>query len=250
MTRTPPRSVLAAALLLLAGCGGPMGETGPAPLPNGVETAIRLGEAAAAGGDVAGAVRIFRTLADDNPEVPEARRALADAYYLAGAWPEAEETYRELAALDAGSTDALIGLGRVALTRGDAALAETHFSAALAREPDSIAARNGLAVSFDLRGRHAEAIRIYDEILARAPSNRAVLTNRALSVALGGDPAAAIATLDELARAAVRVPQAAHNLALAYALAGQPDRSAAVLAAELPADQARENLSFYRSLRR
>lgn len=251
MRRTLRRSTLApVALLLVAGCATTGADSGPAPLPNGVETALRLGEAAAAGGDVAGAVRLFETLAQDHPEVPEARRALANAYYLAGAWPEAEESYRALAALDAGSVDAVIGLGRVALTKGDAALAETHFTAALARDPESLAARNGLAVSLDLRGRHAEAQRQYDEILAREPANRAVMSNRALSVALGGDPRAAIETLDELARAPVRVPQAAHNLALAYALSGQTDESAAVLAAELPPQQARDNLQFYRSIRR
>lgn len=243
-------AALALCLGLLAGCASTRTAGQPAPLPNGVETALRLGEAAAAGGDVAGAVRIFESLTVDHPTVPAPRRALADAYFVAGALPEAEQAYRQLAAIDSGSVAALIGLGRIALTKGDAAAAETHFNAVLAREPQNTTARNGLAVSLDLRGEHAQAQRHYDAILEKDPANRAVMVNRALSVALGGDPNAAVRDLDDLARAPVRVPQAAHNLALAYALAGQPEQSAAVLAAELPPDQARANVEFYRRLRR
>jgi len=59
-----------------------------------------------------------------------------------------------------------------------------------------------------------------------------------------------VRALDDLARAPVRVPQAAHNLALAYALAGQPKQAEQILMAELPRGEARENLAFYRKLRK
>lgn len=245
-----PRLTALLATLLLAACAHSEPDASIAPLPNGVESALRLGEAAAAGGDVGSAVRIFETLAAQHPTETAPRQALADAYYLAGAFPEAEQAYRQLNALDSRSIAALVGLGRIALSTGDAAAAETHFAAALAREPANTAAQNGLAVSYDLRGRHADAVRVYDAILQREPANRAVMNNRALSVALAGDTRRAVEDLDTLARAPVRVPQAVHNLALAYALDGQTDAAAAVLAAELPPEQARSTLDFYRSLRR
>lgn len=249
--RTRRPALLLLALGLLAGCETTQAERSkPAALPQGVETALRLGEAAAAGGDVASAVRIFETLTVEHPKAPEPREALANAYFTAGALLEAEQSYRQLAGVDQGSLAALVGLGRVALSKGDAVGAETHFRAAIARDPNNVPARNGLGVSLDLRGQHAEAQAQYDAILVREPANRAVLVNRALSVALAGDPKSAVRSLDELARAPVRVPQAAHNLALAYALAGEHDRSAAVLAAELPPEQARRNIDFYRRLGR
>lgn len=252
--RTPMvRVAVALAALALAGCqttGQPVDEAISSVEPLGLESALRLGEAAAAGGDLGSAVRIFQNSVAANPQSPAPRRALADAYFRAGAYPEAGEAYRGLASIQADSVDARVGLGRVALSAGDAAEAERHFRAALAIEPDNLTAMNGAAVSLDLRGQHAAAQALYDAILARDPVNRAVMSNRALSVALGGDAATGARTLDELARAPVRVPQAVHNLALALALDGKKREAGAILAAELPPQQARENMAFYQRLRR
>jgi Flp pilus assembly protein TadD len=249
-----------AGLALLAGCAGltPMDENGlpttaaaAAPsAPVGLESALRLGEAAAAGGDIASAVRILETAAASHPQSPEPRRALADTYFRAGAYPEAGAAWRQVRALSGGAADAELGLGRVALATGDAASAETHFRAVLAADPKNLAALNGTAVALDLRGRHAEARRHYDAVLALDPTNRQVMSNRALSAALSGDSDRAVRELDDLARGPVRVEQAAHNLALAYALAGDTRRAAEILNAELPAREAEANLAFYRTLRR
>ncbi|SEA60253.1 tetratricopeptide repeat protein [Rubrimonas cliftonensis] len=247
----------AGAALALAGCafgapgpgfGANLGAAADEPAV-GFESAMRLGEAAAAGGDLASAVRILRGAAEAEPLAPEPWRALADAYYGAGLWPEAADAYRRLAVLDPASAAARTGLGRTALAQGDATGAEAHFDAALALAPEDVAAMNGLAVSFDLRGRHDAAQRLYDGVLARDPTNRGVMSNRALSRALGGDAAAAAGELDALARARARAPQATHNLALAYALNGEMDKAEMVLSAALTPQEAAENLAFYRSLR-
>lgn len=247
-----------AVAFLLAGCGGrPAPDWGaPAPAPGaaattiGLDSALRLGEAAAAGGDMASAVRILQTAATNHPTAPAPRRALAEAYFRFGAYPEARQEWREFRALSGSPSDAEIGLGRVALATGDAAAAETHFRAALAADPGNVAALNGAAVSLDLRGRHAEARRLYDEVLSRDPGNRSVMSNRALSAALGGNSAEAVRDLDELARGPIRLPQASHNLALAYALDGKPQRAAEILKTELSDEQAAETIAFYRTLRR
>ncbi len=251
--------ILAAKLfaVLLAGCGDPPPDWGPGaspPPPNtgpiGLQSALRLGEAAAAGGDMASAVNILGAAAAKHPADPAPRRALAETYFRAGAYPEARRSWTEFRGLSGTPSEAELGLGRVALATGDPGAAETHFRAALAAAPDSLAAMNGIAVALDLRGRHAEARRMYDAALAREPDNRAVLSNRALSMALAGETAAAVRALDDLARGPARLPQAPHNLALAYALDGRQRQAGEILAAELPRDQAEANLAFYRRLRR
>lgn len=243
-------------LALLAGCqSAPSGlAQRPAPKPAevalGLEGTLRLGEAALAGGDFSSAVRILGAAAETYPEDPRVRGSLADAYFVMGALPEAGQAYRELAVIEASSAAPLVGLGRVALARGEAEEAEKQFVAALALAPDDVAAMNGRAVALDLTGRHAQAQGLYDAILARDPTNRAVMTNRALSLALGGDPAAAVAELDELARAPLRLPQARHNLALAYALSGRIAPAREILRSELSRREADENLAFYRTISR
>jgi Flp pilus assembly protein TadD len=256
---SPRRAAQALAVtILLAGCGGrpPPDWGAPAPVPEaaaaaiGLDSALRLGEAAAAGGDMASAVRILQTAAANHPAAPAPRRALAEAYFRFGAYPEARQEWREFRALSGAPSDAEVGLGRVALATGDAASAEGHFRAALAADPGNVAALNGAAVAMDLRGRHAEARRLYDEALSRDPGNRSVMSNRALSAALAGNAAEAVRALDELARGPIRLPQASHNLALAYALDGKPQQAADILKAELSAGQAAETIAFYKTLRR
>lgn len=252
-----PRAAFALCLALLAACQpapSVVGQRAPAPkvadAALGLDGTLRLGRAALAGGDYAAAVRILGSAAEAHPDDARVRETLADAYFTMGALPEAGQAYRDLAALEAASAAPMIGLGRVALARGEAEEAGKHFAAALALAPDDIAALNGQAVALDLTGRHAQAQAIYDSILRRDPTNRAVMTNRALSVALGGDAAEAIAELDELSRAPVRVPQARHNLALAYALGGKIGPAREILRSELSRREADENLAFYRKLAR
>lgn len=254
MTRRP---LIALALLAaLSGCAGaPPAPTTAAgapaqPAPLGVESAVRLGEAALAGGDAASAARLLAAAAQTYPEDPRPRRALAEAYYAMGALPEAAQAFRDLAAMPGQTAAAEIGLGRVALSSGDPETGAARFGAALALEADNIAALNGAAVAEDLRGRHAQAERLYARLLTLDPTNRAAMTNRALSKALAGDPAGAALALDPLARGPAGSRPARHNLALAYALAGRMEAADAILAAELTPVQVAENMAFYRRLAR
>jgi Flp pilus assembly protein TadD len=216
----------------------------------GLDSALRLGDAALAGGDPAAAARVLSAAAAAHPDKSEPARALGDAYFRMRALPEARQTYEGLAAMPGQTATAETGLGRVALAEGDAAEAERHFRAALAAEPRDVIALNGLAVALDLTGRHGEAAPLYAQALAIEPTNRAVMTNQALSRALAGDPRGAAEALDALANGPIAIPQARHNLALAHALSGSFDAADQILTAELSPEQARENLDFYRRVAR
>jgi Flp pilus assembly protein TadD len=249
------RRFLAAPLaaLALAACqttpGGVLPDAPAEDAKLGLDGALRLGEAARAGGDYASAVRILEMATSNFPTEIAPRQTLADTYFDMGALPEADKAYRDLVAMEAGRAGPLVGLGRVALARGEPEAAERHFAAALAVEPGNLAAMNGRAVAADLLGRHAEAIRLYDAILADDPTNRAVMTNRALSIALAGDRSTAMALLEGLSSGPAALPQARHNLALVAALSGDETQAAELMRRDLPERQVQENLAFYGRLR-
>lgn len=255
-TRAPLRRLLArltAAAALgaaLAGCATTEPGLPEVATSIGLESALRLGDAAMAGGDNVAAARIYGLAAQDHPQDAKARHALADAYFRMGAWPEAAQAYGHLGALPGQRAAADTGLGRVALARGDAAEARRRFETALSAAPEDVVALNGTAVALDLMGRHAEAAGLYARVMQLDPTNRAAMSNAALSRALGGDPRGAARDLDELVNGPVLLPQARHNLALAYALSGDVAAASGVLSRELPPTEAAENLAFYQSLKR
>jgi Flp pilus assembly protein TadD len=254
--RSTLRPLAAAALsLALAACATTEGPGATASVPAaeapaalGLDTAMRLGEAAMAGGDNAAAARLFEAAARDHPDDARARRALGDAYFAMGALPEARLAYEALGRLPSQTGPAQTGLGRVALAAGDPVAAKAHFDAALAVAPADPAALNGAAVALDMQGRHAEAGPLYDRALAADPTNRAVMANKALNRALGGDPRGAARDLASLSSGPVRLPQMRHNLALAHALGGDAAAAEAILTAELSPRQAQENMDVYRRL--
>ena len=82
--------------------------------------------------------------------------------------------------------------GKTLLASGDAPGAVAAFRAALADEPQSIDALNGLGVAFDRLGRYDIARGYYDLALAVAPDSPLVLNNLGYSLYLQGEDAAAI----------------------------------------------------------
>jgi Flp pilus assembly protein TadD len=236
--------------LILAGCQAQNGATGASETPVGLESALRLGEAAAAGGDHDAAIMILENTIERFPGQTEPKLALANTYFAMGAVPEAEATFSRLVDHQTAGVPALVGLGRLALDDGRPGMARGHFDQALARAPDNVEALNGRAVSLDLEGAHGEAQAIYERILAVEPTNRAVMTNRALSLALSGLAEEAIRSLSPLASGPSSVPEAVHNLALAHALAGDMDAAERILRAELDPSAVRETMRFYRQIRR
>jgi Flp pilus assembly protein TadD len=236
---------------LVAGCQAHSpGLQAEGQTPVGLESALRLSSAAAAGGDHNAALVILDKTIARFPTEAAPRLALADTYFAMGAIPEAEATYGALVDDQSAGVDALVGLGRLALRDGRPVAAERQFAEALAREPGNVTALNGRAVALDLGGNHVEAQRLYDQALTIDPANRAVLTNRALSLALSGQPDRAVGALAPLASGPTALPEALHNLALAHALAGDMASAERLLRSQLDDAAVRETMQFYRRLPR
>ena len=235
--------------LVLAGCAGtPPGRPASVASPS-ADGQLKLAQAALRGGDSSSALGILQQAVASDPGSVESRRALADAYYAAGAYPEAEQAYRELGAIPGGADASLLGLGRTALARGDLPVAIARFEQARRAGPQNLQAINGLAVAYDLSGRHREAQALYTAILAQDPTNRGAVNNLALSLALAGEPTAAIKRLSSLVYGPAVVPQARHNLALALGLAGDEEGARSLLGRDLARGAIEDNLAFYRLVR-
>jgi tetratricopeptide (TPR) repeat protein len=76
--------------------------------------------------------------------------------------------------------------GRARLVLGDAGLALESFRRALAEDPQSVAALQGMAACYELMGRYDLSRRYYEQALATAPHDRETLGALASSLASQG----------------------------------------------------------------
>lgn len=258
MNCPPMPARLAATLLLLAGllggCStlnreGTPAETEAGPGAGQAARLLRMGDDAAAAGDVATAASLYgRALALAPGDVDAARR-LGEALLRAGRHQEAIEAFRRVLAARPGDPEASRGSARalLAIGRPDAALARLEEAAALA--PDDPRLLNARAVALDQLGRHAEAQELYRAGLARWPENPALRNNLGLSLTLAGRFEEAVAELQPLASGPQASPRARHNLAAAYALAGDVRAAEALLRPDLDDRDLRSSLAYYAALR-
>jgi Flp pilus assembly protein TadD len=183
------------------------------------QVTLRVADAAMASGAPDMALRVAQLVLDRQPNNVEAIVAKGDALYAMGVPDQAREAYRTAVALDANNSAAQIGLGRT-LVRSDPQGAETHFLAALARQPDSVVALNNLGIARDLQGRHAEAQQAYRQALAIAPEMADVKTNLGLSLALAGQGNQAVQVLQPIGTASDATALKRADLAVAVVQAG------------------------------
>jgi tetratricopeptide (TPR) repeat protein len=130
-----------------------------------LQEAERYPEAEAAG----------RKLVALRPDAPAAHLALARVLRDAKRYPEAEAACREALAAHPDAADAATAqreLGVVLTLAGRHADAVPHLEAALAANPDDVAARAALGDAHRGRGRFAEAIDCYAAVLAQRPDER------------------------------------------------------------------------------
>lgn len=229
------------ALLLLSACGGggqrlstadPGLAVGRAALDNGApEMALQVSEKALTKSSSDVAALVLR----------------GDALVTLGRGAEAAPLYRQALAVEPGSADAQLGLGRTLLA-SDAAAAERLFLAVLASDPRNAAAANDLGIAKDLQNRHAEAQVAYRRALALAPTMQAAQVNLALSLGLSGRSAEAIPLLRPLAQSPGAAPRVRHDLAAVLAMAGQRGEAAAMLHADLAAPEVETALDMYAQL--
>jgi Flp pilus assembly protein TadD len=217
MTRKSIRYLgLSAALLLAAGCS-PIGTSVP---PVGTP-GVNIADAALDGGMPETALNVTGAILRSNPRNVGALVRQGAALAQMNQPDAAMEAYQRALAVDPGSTAALLGLGRLQLSRG---------------------------VALDLQGRHEAAQDVYGKLLRAAPNNRAGAINMALSLSLSGHADRSVAMLRGPASGPDASPRERQDLAVALTLSGNPREAAKLLLADLSSGDAAAAVAAYQAL--
>lgn len=217
-------SALVVAALSLDACG----TLQTAPTRPQARVTLRVADAALASGAPGVALRVAELVLNGQPNNGAALVTKGDALYAMGAMDQARDAYRAAVAVDPDNVGGRIGLGRT-LVRVAPHDAEMQFLAALARQPDNLAALNDLGVARDLQGDHEKAQQAYREALALNPETADVKTNLGLSVALSGQRMQAMQMLRPVAVAPVDGATEHADLAAARVRARDTRRSGLVV---------------------
>lgn len=230
-------------LLLLAGL---LGGCATAPRSAANDLGLVVARAALAGGTPAIALRASAAVLARHPADPAALTMRGEALAALGQPARAAARFREAVTSDPSALPARMGLGRV-LLHTDPQDAAAQFRAVLAARPQDSAALNDLGIARDLRGRHVAAQAAYRAALAAKPDLRAAQVNLALSLALSGHATEGVRMLRPLATTGA-APRVRQDLAAATAMAGHRAAATAMLATEIPADQAAAAVRAYAAL--
>lgn len=220
-----------------------MGRSGPALAafekaaelaPSNPQIMAQVAAARISAGDADGAAKAAEaTIALDKAREPAMRQILAAAALAHGDLAEAAKELERAGPAAKDSEVAGVLEGTIRLVRVDAAGARQSFEAVLAKHPESIHARLGLARAAAMEGKIDEVNRLLAEVLARAPANREAIA-RLSRAALSGGPLAPAAR-ETLLKAQAAAPA---EQALALAAAGvliankEPAKATAILEAE------------------
>jgi Flp pilus assembly protein TadD len=224
------------------------GRSGSQPIS--YDTLMRVAAAAHAGGDLAGAVAIYRRAAELDPNTPAPFVALGNTLLEMGQSNEAILAFQSALVRRESDPEALRGLAKAYLNTGRPELAGAPLQLAYRSTPDDPKLLQLIGVADDLVGQHREAQARYRRGLELLPQDPGLTINLALSVALTGNYTEAIQQLRPMATAPTGTPRQRQTLALIYGLAG--DRKSAEQMARLDLDPAsvQHNLAYYESLQR
>jgi Flp pilus assembly protein TadD len=174
-------SALFMVALFVAGCG----TYHTADTQAEAQVTLRVADAALSAGAPDIALRVATIVLDREPGNGAAMVAKGDALYALGEMDQASEVYRAAVAADPDNVAAQMGLGRT-LVRTAPQEAEARFLVVLAKQPDNAIALNNLGIARDLQGQHEQAQQAYRQALAVKPEMTEVKTNLALSLSLTG----------------------------------------------------------------
>ncbi len=140
------------------------------------------------------AIMTYKQVLDVDPAHTEARLALAGVYMMTAvdSIPQAETLYNGILSGQPGNSDALAGLGDIALRRQQYEAAKGFFEQAIEADPDNASAYAGLASAFNGLGMVDQAIASFESALAANPQNLQARYALGLLYAQTGDYTAAI----------------------------------------------------------
>ncbi len=239
-----------AGMLVAAGCAAPNADVAQVRKvieERGSGSLLRFAEDAAARGDHAAAIPLFRRAHQSESGNALPLIGLGRSLAAIGQYRAAADAFAEALDKDDQAATAYRGLGNSQLVLGQYANAVANFSQAARLEPGNAANYSGLGIAFDASGNHAEALRSFREGLAQA-GGTSLRGNYGLSLALHGDRMG-IDLLEDAVRQADSGARERVNLALAYALFGDYQRAATMASIDLDVRAARANLVFASTLR-
>ncbi|HUY69389.1 MAG TPA: tetratricopeptide repeat protein [Alphaproteobacteria bacterium] len=243
----PAVGVLMLAALLTAGCADSLDQTRDlhAPLSNMVRVAMQMQKQ----GDEEGAAEFYRRALQENPDDVMARKGLAEIFVAHKDYVSAAGQYHALVQLRPGISEFRCAYGGVLLRLNRPSEARTQYEAALGENPGDLKARDGLGVALDYMGRHRAAREQYKKVLDRKADDYAALSNLAHSYVLSGLYRDAIRILEPVYRKPAAPAALRANLAEAYVLAGMDVDAERVAAMDMPPDEVKRNIAFYRAER-
>ncbi len=152
---------------------------------------------------------------------------LAEILQSMGYFAQAAEAYRRAVALDGGDSEILVDYGMLLLAMDQPDRARVMFNRALDLG-ESTALYNVIAVAYDVSGDHASAQAHYRIALEFEPDNLAAKSNLGLSFALSGAHDNAIKVLKTVVADPRAKLEHRRMLATAYALAGDRQMAAEI----------------------
>lgn len=220
----------------------------PPPKLAAWQPTLKLAETSLASGAPDMALKVTDQLLAQDPNNVGALDRRGDALAALDQPKQAELAYASALRLQPGDIDAQFGLARLRMA-DDAAAAEPMFAAVTVAQPRNGAAWNDLGIARDLQGKHAQAQEAYRQSLALQPTSAAVQVNLGVSLAMSGATADAVQLLRPFATAQGATPRVRQDLALALALDGRQEEARAILAQDMPEDQARRAVAGFVALR-
>jgi Flp pilus assembly protein TadD len=247
------RSINLPLLVILTACSfgprtPPLNVPPPAPPLSNATPSLRVADAALQNGAPLMALEVADQALARNGNDREALLRKGEALSMLKRNEEAEAVFTKVLALDPGNTRALIGIGRLRLSRDPSSAAES-FLKALARDPRNATALNDLGIARDLLGEHDAAQDAYRKALAIAPDDLPARVNLGLSLAVSGHPKEALDTLRPVVSMPDLTPRMRQDLAAALALGGEDDAARALLAKDLDPERVAEAMTGLAVLR-
>lgn len=238
---------------MLSGCGEDAAtkEHKKEALTGRQEIGLRLAHATEAGGDLAGAEKIYLKVADQMPQAAAPRIELAQFYKRHHEERKAIESLKTGLELEPGNTDIKRELANTYIAAGESKKALTLLDDAIAANPKDFLLHNSRGVALDQLGKYEEARQSYRKASDLNPAGATTYkVNISMSYILSGDYGKAIALLRPMADASDAPPIVRQNLALAYGLNGDSEKALQMTSQDLSATDAAENVRFYRMLAR
>ena len=219
---------------------GDSGANGGAPGISVAETALRTGAPGMA-------LQICAETLQREPGNFKAMLCRGQALVALGQTGPAEAAFSQAVETEPKSAEALVGLGRLRLSR-DPAAAEVLFARAVDAAPKDTVAWNNLGVARDSLGRHLLAQVAYRRALEIAPHDSAIKVNLALSLAISGRAEEGVQIMHSLGVDPESDPRLRANLAAVLAMGGRSNEASALLGSDMPPDQVEQTIAGYQDL--